>query len=244
MNAKKNRTRQRLLALGIHPPGRVLPAQTTSVSGDSTINQCETKVLHHQHPEQLRQPPDQYDRYSQARQFDRVFLCHGNRQHRCQRRRALLHGKPDPFRQRPGLEYRYAMRRAVHPEQRPTLHVTFSLVTGCSAVSGSLNVRIDYESAAPPCSMNGRPQHPGPARSRDHQKTPNVIPQEIGQNVTWTLTIENTGFGTIKNVVVSDLLGAGLAYVSSVRPAATAARRRPGARPKFPCSPRWIPAKR
>ncbi len=47
------------------------------------------------------------------------------------------------------------------------------------------------------------------------KKTPNVIPQEIGQDVTWTLTVENTGFGTIKNVVVTDVLGAGLAYVSS-----------------------------
>jgi uncharacterized repeat protein (TIGR01451 family) len=47
------------------------------------------------------------------------------------------------------------------------------------------------------------------------KKTPNVIPQELGQNVTWTLTIENSGFGIIENVVVTDVLGAGLAYVSS-----------------------------
>ena len=97
-----------------------------------------------------------------------------------------------------------------------TLNISFDLQTNCSAVSGTLNIRLDYEVGGTPL-VDETGSHtiqvlPGGLTIK---KTPNVIPQEIGLDVTWTLTIENTGFGTIKNVVVTDVLGAGLAYVSS-----------------------------
>ena len=44
------------------------------------------------------------------------------------------------------------------------------------------------------------------------RKTPNVIPQYLGQDVTWTITVRSTGSGPIRNVVVTDVLGAGRAH--------------------------------
>jgi len=97
-----------------------------------------------------------------------------------------------------------------------TLNLTFSLATDCTAVSGSLNTYIDYRmSGTPFCDDTGAHSIQVLPGGVTIKKTPNVIPQELWQNVTWTLTIENTGFGIIENVVVTDVLGAGLAYVSS-----------------------------
>lgn len=97
-----------------------------------------------------------------------------------------------------------------------TLNISFWLQTSCSAVSGSLNVRFDYEiSGTPTFDETGAHSiqvNPGGVTIK---KTPNVVSRELGQNVTWTLTIENTGLGTIENVEVTDVLGAGLQYVSS-----------------------------
>jgi uncharacterized repeat protein (TIGR01451 family) len=97
-----------------------------------------------------------------------------------------------------------------------TLNISLDLATDCTAVSGSLNVRVDYEISSTPfideTGVHSIQVLPGGVTIK---KTPNVIPQELGQDVTWTLTIENSGFGIIENVVVTDVLGAGLAYVSS-----------------------------
>ncbi|MDY6950138.1 MAG: choice-of-anchor Q domain-containing protein [Thermodesulfobacteriota bacterium] len=98
-----------------------------------------------------------------------------------------------------------------------TLNITFSLETDCTAVSGSLATSIDYDISGTPNQDIGAliiQVNPGAVAIR---KTPNVIPQVLGQDVTWTLTVENTGFGVIENVEVTDELGAGLAYVSSTQ---------------------------
>ncbi|MDY6989672.1 MAG: choice-of-anchor Q domain-containing protein [Thermodesulfobacteriota bacterium] len=99
-----------------------------------------------------------------------------------------------------------------------TLNITFQLETDCIAVSGSLNTYIDYdESGTPMCDDTGVLSiqvNPGAVTIK---KTPNVIPHVLGQDVTWTLTVENTGFGVIENVEVTDVLDAGLAYVSSTQ---------------------------
>ena len=102
-----------------------------------------------------------------------------------------------------------------------TLNVQFNLKTGCSAKSGNLEAHLNYVSTETP----GTPVSSGVDSflikvlpgSLSISKTPNVIPQEIGQNVTWTLTIQNTGLGTIKNVVIQDELGDGLQYISSTQ---------------------------
>jgi uncharacterized repeat protein (TIGR01451 family) len=109
-----------------------------------------------------------------------------------------------------------------------TLTVQFQLDTDCTAVSGSLNAYIDYqELGTPMCNNTGVLNiqvNPGAVTIK---KEANVIPQVLGQDVTWTLTVENTGFGVIENVEVTDVLGAGLAYVSSTA-APTAPPHAPG----------------
>ncbi|MBP7867408.1 MAG: Ig-like domain repeat protein [Acidobacteria bacterium] len=96
-----------------------------------------------------------------------------------------------------------------------TLNLSISLQTGCGAVSGSLAARADYLIAGTPSfeeSSRAVQVLPGAVSIR---KTPAVVSRAVGQDVTWTLTVENTGYGTIRNVVITDVLGAGLQYVSS-----------------------------
>ncbi len=96
-----------------------------------------------------------------------------------------------------------------------TLNITFDLYAGCTAVSGSQNVTIDYLISGTPSSDSTNFSIQVLPGGVTIKKNPNVLPQELGQNVTWTITVENTGIGDIKNVVVTDDLGTGLAYVSS-----------------------------
>jgi len=96
-----------------------------------------------------------------------------------------------------------------------TLNVTYDLETDCTAVSGSQNVTADYQiSEAPSSSATNHSIEvlPGGVTIK---MTSEVIPQEVGQDVTWTITVENTGLGIIENVKVTDVLGDGLSYVSS-----------------------------
>ena len=95
------------------------------------------------------------------------------------------------------------------------LNLSIDLVTGCTAVSGHLAVSSTYD-------LNGTPATddavhniqvlPGAVAIK---KTPNVVTREVGQSVTWTITVENVGLGTIENVEVTDVLGSGLQYASS-----------------------------
>lgn len=109
-----------------------------------------------------------------------------------------------------------------------TLNISFWLQTDCSAVSGSLNVQFDYEIGGNPTSDNTGAMsiqvNPGAVNIR---KEPNVIPQVLGQNVTWTIEVENSGLGVIENVEVTDALGIGLQYVSS-SPASSSVAGGPG----------------
>ncbi len=99
-----------------------------------------------------------------------------------------------------------------------TLTVQFSLATSCLAVSGTDLVRIEYVE----CSQPGVPLAvtdsvsieilPGAMTLR---KTPASPAAGIGDLVTWTLAVNSTGLGSIKNVVVTDTLGAGLDFVSA-----------------------------
>jgi uncharacterized repeat protein (TIGR01451 family) len=96
-----------------------------------------------------------------------------------------------------------------------TVSVQFDLTSGCETVSASLNTLVDYDNdGTPSCDDTGLLNimvNPGAVTIK---KTPAVISEEVGEDVTWTLTVENTGFGVIKNVVVTDLLGDGLTFVS------------------------------
>ena len=96
-----------------------------------------------------------------------------------------------------------------------TLNITFQLATDCTAVSASMNVDFAYLISGTPSSDSAAKSLQVLPGAVTIKKTPNVVAREVGQTVTWTLTIENTGLGIIENVAVSDVLGAGLQYLSS-----------------------------
>ncbi|MGQ9493458.1 MAG: SdrD B-like domain-containing protein [Anaerolineae bacterium] len=54
------------------------------------------------------------------------------------------------------------------------------------------------------------------------RKEPAVIPAAIDDVVTWTVYVENTGYGDVTNVQVTDTLGSGLAYVAGTTSASYA----------------------
>lgn len=96
-----------------------------------------------------------------------------------------------------------------------TLNLGFSLRTGCLATSGSMNVHLEYTEGGTPVSDDTAYSIQVLPGAVSVKLTPGIIPQAIGQDVTWTITVENTGLGTIRNVVVTDVLGAGLVYAGS-----------------------------
>lgn len=99
-----------------------------------------------------------------------------------------------------------------------TLTVTFALETRCGTPSGTLSARVDYkedETARYLTDSQSIEILPGAVRI---YKEPSVIQAHVGDIVTWTITVENTGLGPIHNMVVTDVLGPGLAYVSSNPP--------------------------
>lgn len=95
------------------------------------------------------------------------------------------------------------------------VRVEYELETSCGTLSGNNEVRVDYVS----CTIAGVLDDtlsieilPGAVVV---YKEPGVIEARVGDVVEWTITVENTGFGPIYNVVVTDVLGSGLAYDSS-----------------------------
>ena len=90
--------------------------------------------------------------------------------------------------------------------------ITFSMETDCTATSGSDNVVVTYNEGGHQDAEHFIEVMPGAVTVK---KDPSVINAFVGDDVTWTLTIENTGLGTIENVIVEDVLGSGLSYVSS-----------------------------
>ncbi|MCX6094068.1 MAG: hypothetical protein NTY63_04495 [Candidatus Bipolaricaulota bacterium] len=98
------------------------------------------------------------------------------------------------------------------------IKVPFDLATDCSAVSGNDVVTVDFEN----CAVPGAPLRNTHSTSIEIlpgaiviSKTPSVVEASVGDEVTWTVTAENTGLGSVKNVVVTDVLGAGLEFVSA-----------------------------
>ncbi len=98
------------------------------------------------------------------------------------------------------------------------IRVSFDLATGCSAVSGNDVVTVDFENCAAP----GVPLRNTHSTSIEILpgaivicKTPSVVEATVGDEVTWTVTAENTGLGSVTNVVVTDVLGAGLEFLSA-----------------------------
>ncbi|MEN6369151.1 MAG: DUF11 domain-containing protein, partial [Thermotogota bacterium] len=98
------------------------------------------------------------------------------------------------------------------------IRVSFDLATDCAAVSGNDVATVDFENCAAPGVLL-RNTHstsieilPGAIVI---SKAPSVVEASVGDVVTWTVTAENTGLGSVANVVVTDVLGAGLEFVSA-----------------------------
>ncbi|MBL8056754.1 MAG: DUF11 domain-containing protein [Anaerolineales bacterium] len=83
--------------------------------------------------------------------------------------------------------------------------------SSCSAVSGQNIVTLAQDGAADLVRLSSFVVNPGAITLR---KEPAVIQAQAGDVVTWTVYVDNTGYGTVYNVAVTDTLGAGLTWVS------------------------------
>jgi len=216
MNAQKKYSLQPAWILIFILLAATLPAQSTGVSGDSTINQCEAKTYTISVLNNSGNPLTDLIVTAKLGSLTGFSYVAGTASIDADGGAAFC--TADPTLSGSDLVWNIDTQCSgpFTLNNGATLNVAFDLATDCSAVSGSLNVRIDYEiSGTPMLDETGVLSIQVLPGGLTIKKTPNVIPQEIGQDVTWTLTIENTGFGTIENVVVTDVLGAGLAYASS-----------------------------
>ncbi len=96
-----------------------------------------------------------------------------------------------------------------------SLTIDFAMETHCDAVSGSDNVHVDYNIGGSPSSEDTSLSIEVLPGALTITKTPSVVSASVGENVTWTIKVENTGIGKIKNVEITDVLGAGLSLVST-----------------------------
>ncbi|MDW8293309.1 MAG: LamG-like jellyroll fold domain-containing protein, partial [Anaerolineae bacterium] len=83
----------------------------------------------------------------------------------------------------------------------------------CSAVSGQVVVTLTQDAYPPIIKIAEYVVNPGAITVR---KEPAVVPAAVGDVVTWTVIVENTGYGTVYNVRVTDTLGSGLQFVSGI----------------------------
>jgi uncharacterized repeat protein (TIGR01451 family) len=97
------------------------------------------------------------------------------------------------------------------PGEVITRYAVFSAT--CSAVSGQNVVTLTQDGAPPIVRYTDFVVNPGAITVR---KEPAVIKAAPDEVVTWTVYIENTGYGNVSNVRVTDTLGSGLEYVGGV----------------------------
>lgn len=99
----------------------------------------------------------------------------------------------------------------VAPDEVITRTAVFTAT--CSAVSGQAIVTLTQDAYVPITKFAEFVVNPGAITVR---KTPSVVPAAIGDVVTWTVYVDNTGYGTVYNVLVTDTLGPGLQYVGGL----------------------------
>ncbi|MCX7680514.1 MAG: hypothetical protein N2508_00860, partial [Anaerolineae bacterium] len=99
----------------------------------------------------------------------------------------------------------------VRPNEIITRHAAFSAT--CDSVSGQNTVILTQDGYIPIVRYTDFVVNPGAITVR---KEPAVIRAAPGEVVTWTVYVENTGYGAVSNVRVTDTLGSGLQYVSGV----------------------------
>ncbi|MDY7040287.1 MAG: hypothetical protein SVX38_05450, partial [Chloroflexota bacterium] len=96
----------------------------------------------------------------------------------------------------------------IAPGETITRYATFT--AGCNAVSGQ-NVVTITQDGGPTIGpvYTDFSVNPGAITLR---KEPAVIQAGVGDVVTWTVYVNNTGYGTVSNVAVTDTLGSGLSF--------------------------------
>ncbi len=92
-----------------------------------------------------------------------------------------------------------------------TVTCTATFVAGCDAVSGQNETRISQDGYGDFTVYTEYLVNPGAITLR---KEPAVTGASLGDVVTWTIYVENTGYGTVSNVMITDTLDAGLQYAS------------------------------
>ena len=90
---------------------------------------------------------------------------------------------------------------------------TFAFAGGCAAVSGQNVVTLTQTGGPTIVRYTDLVVNPGAITVR---KEPAVQTAYIEDVVSWTVYIENTGYGDVSNVVITDVLGSGLSYVSGL----------------------------
>ncbi|MDX9955651.1 MAG: hypothetical protein RBT75_16240, partial [Anaerolineae bacterium] len=90
---------------------------------------------------------------------------------------------------------------------------TFAFTSGCAAVSGQNVITLTQEGAEPIVRFTDLVVNPGAITVR---KAPAVQEAYVEDVVSWTVYVENTGYGDVANVVITDVLGSGLSYVSGL----------------------------
>ncbi|MFP4345119.1 MAG: family 16 glycoside hydrolase, partial [Anaerolineales bacterium] len=91
---------------------------------------------------------------------------------------------------------------------------TFTFAGGCAAVSGQNVVTLTQDGVADPIvRYTDLVVNPGAITVR---KEPAVTTAYIEDVVTWTVYVENTGYGDVINVDIDDVLGSGFSHVSGL----------------------------
>ena len=97
----------------------------------------------------------------------------------------------------------------IAPGETITREAVFT--AGCNAVSGQNVTTLSQDGADDITVYTDFTVNPGAITL---VKEPAVIEAGVGDVVTWTVYVENTGYGTVSNVAVTDVLGSGLSFVS------------------------------
>jgi len=98
-----------------------------------------------------------------------------------------------------------------------SITIQYDLETTCAAVSGTEQVTVAFVDCENPeiplqnVSSASIEMLPGAIVI---SKTPSVQNASVDDLVSWTITVENTGLGTVSNVEATDVLGPGLTYAS------------------------------
>jgi len=103
---------------------------------------------------------------------------------------------------------------------------TFTFNAGCAAVSGDNTTTVSYTGGTDIIVYTSFVVNPGALSLTKEAVAVNGVPiapttspaASIGDQITWRIVAQSSGLGPISNVVVTDVVGSGMQYVSSTPP--------------------------